>query len=134
MDKLTFTMENYLEAVYELSDDGIGARLTDIAARMSVNKSTASTAMATLAERGLIEDGRYRRIILTEAGKSMASGVAEKHKTIRWFFTEVLDLDDETADTDACAIEHVISDRSIHAMRDYLRMHTGNSETREGNN
>ncbi|MDR2354901.1 MAG: metal-dependent transcriptional regulator [Clostridiales Family XIII bacterium] len=123
-DKLTFTMENYLEAVYELSQEqetkARGARLTDVAVRLSVNKSTASAAMTTLAEKDLIEAGRYRRIVLTEAGHDMASAVAEKHKTIGRFFTEILDLDDETADTDACAIEHVISDRAIHAMRNFL--------------
>ena len=121
MDKLTFTMENYLEAVYELSKEGLGARLTDIAARMSVTKSTATTAMSTLAERGLIEGGRYRRVVLTKTGYAMASEVAEKHKTIERFFTEILDLDAKTADADACAIEHVISDRTIQAMRSFLR-------------
>jgi Mn-dependent DtxR family transcriptional regulator len=119
MDKLTFTMENYLEAVYELSREGLGARLTDIAARLSVTKSTATTAMSALAERGLVESGRYRRVVLTKAGYGMASEVAEKHKTIKRFFTEILDLDDKTADTDACAIEHVISDRAIQAMRNF---------------
>jgi len=38
MDKLTFTMENYLEAVYELSREDGSARLTDIAARLEVTK------------------------------------------------------------------------------------------------
>jgi Mn-dependent DtxR family transcriptional regulator len=125
-------MENYLEAVYELSQDGCGARLTDIAARMSVTKSTANTAMSSLAERGLVECGRYRRIALTHAGYGMASGVAEKHKTIRRFFTEILNMDDETADTDACAIEHVISDKAILAMRDRLRGHIWESGAEAG--
>ena len=121
MDKLTFTMENYLEAVYELSKEGRGARLTDIAARLSVTKSTATTAMSALAERGLIEGGRYRRVVLTKAGHGMASEVAGKHETIERFLAETLDLDAKTADTDACAIEHVISDKAIEAMRNFLR-------------
>ncbi|MDR1531336.1 MAG: metal-dependent transcriptional regulator [Clostridiales bacterium] len=120
MDKLSFTMENYLEAVYELSREGHGARLTDIAAQMSVTKSTANTAMAALAEKGLVEGGRYRQIVLTDTGLAMASGVAQKHKTIQQFFTEILNIDDETADTDACAIEHVISDKAVEAMRGLL--------------
>ena len=121
MDRLTFTMENYLEAVYELSKEGRGARLTDIAARLSVTKSTATTAMSALAERGLIEGGRYRRVVLTKAGHGMASEVAGKHETIERFLAETLDLDAKTADTDACAIEHVISDKAIEAMRNFLR-------------
>jgi Mn-dependent DtxR family transcriptional regulator len=121
MDKLTFTMENYLEAVYELSQGGDGARLTDIAAWLSVAKSTANIAMSALAGKGLVENGRYRRVYLTEAGYEMASGVAEKHKTIRRFFTAILVLDEKIADTDACAIEHVISDEAVEAMRKQMR-------------
>ncbi|MDR1219873.1 MAG: metal-dependent transcriptional regulator [Treponema sp.] len=121
MDKLTFTMENYLEAVYELSREGLGARLSDVAARLSVTKSTASIAMSALAKKGLVEGDRYRRVVLTKDGYGMALAVAEKHKTVERFFSEVLNLDDKTADTDACAIEHVISDRAIEAMRDFLR-------------
>jgi Mn-dependent DtxR family transcriptional regulator len=123
MDKLSFTMENYLEAVYELSRDGDGARLTDVAARLSVAKSTANIAMAALAEKGLVESGKYRRVVLTGAGCAMASEVAEKHKAIRRFFTAILNLDEKTADTDACAIEHVISDAAVEAMQGLLRGH-----------
>ncbi len=39
MEKLTFTMENYLEAIYELSSGGTGARVSDIAKRMGVTKA-----------------------------------------------------------------------------------------------
>jgi Mn-dependent DtxR family transcriptional regulator len=114
-------MENYLEAIFELSQDGCGVRLTDIAARLSVTKSTANAAMATLAEKGLVEKGRYRHIVLTENGLDLAVGVAQKHRIIRRFFTETLRIDAETADRDACAIEHVVSDRTVEAMRAFGR-------------
>jgi Mn-dependent DtxR family transcriptional regulator len=117
LNKLTFTMENYLEAIYELATMTGSARLTDIAARLSVTKSTANAAMSSLADKGLIENHRYSQIRLTEAGRKMASDVAEKHVVIRKFFNEVLEIDNDTADEDACAIEHVISDKSIDAMK-----------------
>jgi Mn-dependent DtxR family transcriptional regulator len=120
MEKLSFAMENYLEAIYELSADESGARLTDIAARLSVTKSTASLAMASLTQKGLTEGGRYSRIVLTARGKELAADVAGKHETIQRFFSETLHLDEETASDDACAIEHVISDKAVAAMRDYL--------------
>jgi Mn-dependent DtxR family transcriptional regulator len=71
----------------------------------------------------MVENARYRRVYLTEAGRAVASGVAEKHKTIRRFFVAFLDLDNKIADTDACAIEHVISDEAVAAMRGRLREH-----------
>jgi Mn-dependent DtxR family transcriptional regulator len=121
MDKLTFTMENYLEAVYELSRGDGSARLTDIAARMDVTKSTANTAMSILAQKGLITNEKYQQIHLTDAGLKMAGVISEKHHIIQRFFTDILKIDYDTADTDACAIEHVISSKSVSAMHDFLR-------------
>ena len=122
MEKLTFTMENYLEAVYELSGEGAGARVSDIAERLGVTKPSTNSAMATLSEKGLITNEKYGEIFLTQAGRKLAEFTANKHHTIRRFFTEVLKLDFETADTDACAIEHVISNHAIEAMQEFMKI------------
>jgi Mn-dependent DtxR family transcriptional regulator/AraC-like DNA-binding protein len=120
MDKLTTIMEGYLDAVYELSVDCAGVRLIDVANRMSVTKSTAGAAMASLAQKGLIKNERYRRIELTDNGRQEAELLTNKHNVIRLYYSRILKLDEETADRDACAIEHVISDSAIRAMRERL--------------
>jgi len=121
MDKLTFTMQNYLEAIYELSQGGKGARLSDIASRLGVTKASTNSAMATLAERGLITNEKYREIYLTAAGYDVAEFTSKKHQTIKEFLIEVLGVKKSIADEDACAIEHVISSDSIIAMQKFLR-------------
>jgi Mn-dependent DtxR family transcriptional regulator len=121
MDKLSPRMEDYLEAVYEVSLKRYGARLTDIAARLSVTTSTANAAMAALAERRLIKNERYTRVVLTRKGAQMARAAVRKHETIRDFLTEILQIDDAIADKDACAIEHVVSDSSVKAMGRFLK-------------
>lgn len=121
MEKLTFTMENYLEAIYELSNEEAGARVSDIAGRLGVTKASTNSAMATLAEKGLIVNEKYKEIFLTPAGRKLAEFTSQKHHTIRRFFTEILKIDANIADKDACAIEHVISDDSIHAMQEFLQ-------------
>ncbi|MGI6003987.1 MAG: metal-dependent transcriptional regulator [Christensenellales bacterium] len=121
MAKLTFTMENYLEAVYELSDEGGGARVSDIAERLGVTKASTNSAMATLSEKGLVTNEKYGEIFLTPAGRVLAELTSNKHRTIQKFFSQVLQLDFETADTDACAIEHVISNDAIGAMQAFMR-------------
>ena len=68
MGKLSFTMENYLEAIYELSREGTGARITDIAERLGVSKASTNSAMATLAEKGLIIYEKYKEVNLTPKG------------------------------------------------------------------
>jgi Mn-dependent DtxR family transcriptional regulator len=52
MSELTFTMENYLEAIYELTANGRGARVSDIASRLGVTKASTNSAMATSPRRG----------------------------------------------------------------------------------
>lgn len=120
MKKLTFTMENYLEAVYELSQEGTGARVSDIAERLGVTKASTNSAMTTLSEKGLITNEKYGEIYLTPAGKELARFTSNKHHTLQRFFTEILQLDFNTADMDACAIEHVISNDAIQAMQEFM--------------
>lgn len=120
MDNLTFIMQNYLEAIYELSKDTNFARLSDIAERLGVSKASASYAMQTLMAKGLVITERYKEIYLTDEGKQLAEVISRKHHTIKRFFIDILSVDAETADTDACAIEHVISATSINAMEKFL--------------
>ncbi|MTI47145.1 iron dependent repressor, metal binding and dimerization domain protein [Sporosalibacterium faouarense] len=122
MEKLTFTMENYLEAIYELSIQENGARVSDIAARMGVTKASTSSAMSTLAEKGLIINEKYKEVVLTPEGYKLAKTVSKKHHVIQGFLTKILRVDPSIAETDACAIEHVISNDSIKAMEKF--MHT----------
>lgn len=121
MEKLTFTMENYLEAIYELSENGKGVRVSDIAARMGVTKASTNGAMTTLSEKGLIVNEKYKEVFLTPTGLKLAKYTAKKHSVIRQFFIQILKINPNIADKDACAIEHVISDDSIHAMEQYMQ-------------
>jgi Mn-dependent DtxR family transcriptional regulator len=128
MEKLSFTMENYLEAVYELSEEGRGARVSDIAERLGVTKASTNSAMATLSNKGLITNEKYGEIFLTPVGRKLAEFTANKHHTIREFFTDILKLDYGTADKDACAIEHVISSDSIQAMQEFMQAYKNLSD------
>lgn len=121
MEKLTFTMENYLEAIYELSPDGLGVRVSDIAERLGVTKASTNSAICNLSDKGLIKYEKYKEIYLTDTGLEQAKFTSGKHHVIRKFFSEILQIDSDTADTDACAIEHVISNTSILAMEDFMK-------------
>ncbi|UOO37376.1 metal-dependent transcriptional regulator [Oscillospiraceae bacterium CM] len=121
MDKLTFTMENYLEAIYELSPEGDGARVTDIAERLGVTKASTNSAMCTLSEKGLIVNEKYKEVYLTAEGLRIAQLTANKHHIIQQFLIHVLKIDAAVANEDACAIEHVISSTSVSAMEAFLK-------------
>ena len=113
-------MENYLEAIYELSKVNNYARISDIAKKLNVSKASASNAMQTLLGKGLITTQKYREIYLTEEGKRLAELTSKKHDVIRDFFINVLKVDSKVADSDACAVEHVISSDSVNAMKEFM--------------
>lgn len=121
MEKLTFTMENYLEAIYELSSQGTGSRVSDIANRLGVTKASTNSAMSTLAKKGLIFNEKYKEIFLTPRGLKLAKSISKKHHVIQQFLTKILKVDPSVADSDACAIEHVISNDSIVAMKEFMK-------------
>lgn len=121
MKKLTISMENYLEAIYELSDGNSGTRVSDISERLGVTKASVNNAMSTLAEKGLVVNEKYKKVFLTPAGLEQAKLTSKKHQIIQEFFIKVLKVDADVADKDACSIEHVISSDSVQAMQLYLQ-------------
>ena len=120
MEEMTIAMQNYLELIYELSLDGKKARVSDIAKQLGVSKPSVNNAVVVLAKNGYVDYERYADIKLTDKGKKSAQFICSKHQTIKQLFIEVLNIDEKTADTDACLIEHVISDESIKAMQIFM--------------
>ena len=113
------SVENYLERILMLSLDGKKARSVDIALEMNFTRASVSVAMKKLRASGYIniEPGGF--IILTEKGKKIAEIIYERHIILRdWLVS--LGVEPKTALNDACAIEHVISEQSFEAMRDYI--------------
>ena len=110
--ELSATSENYLEAISRLvAHDGV-ARVRDIAAEMSVHKSTVTSALRGLAEKGLVNYSPYEVVTFTSKGKKAARDVARRHEIIQRFLAEVLSVDDEVAEANACRMEHVV-DREV---------------------
>ncbi|WP_278919775.1 metal-dependent transcriptional regulator [Thomasclavelia cocleata] len=117
---MTIAMQNYLELIYELSLDGKKARVSDIAKQLGVSKPSVNNAVVVLAKDGYVYYEKYADIKLTDKGRKTAEFICSKHQTIKQLFIEVLNIDEKIADTDACLIEHVISDESIKAMQVFM--------------
>jgi DtxR family transcriptional regulator, Mn-dependent transcriptional regulator len=105
---LTTTMEDYLEAIAWLVVDGGSARARDISAALSVHKSTVTAALRALAKKGLVNYVAYEAATLTPAGRKIADDVIRRHEIVRSFFMQVLALDRDVADANACRMEHVL--------------------------
>jgi DtxR family Mn-dependent transcriptional regulator len=106
------SLEDYLEMVSFLSDEG-EVRVTDIASRLGVSKPSVLTALKNLEEQGLLEHERYRRVNMTKEGVRQATDIRERHSTLTTFLQEVVGVSGETAEKDACKMEHLLSDETL---------------------
>ena len=99
----------YLKSVYEIQRQKGAARVTDIAARVGVNKASVTSALRNLAKRELLNYAPYDVVTLTEKGVTVAEGIERRYEALKTFFTEVLGIDDDAADREACDLEHHLS-------------------------
>ena len=121
--KLHASGEDYLEAVLVLQKQKGMVRSVDIARHMDVSKPSVCHAVATLKDGGFLtmDDGFF--LHLTNIGREVVEQIYEKHR----FFTERLiaaGVDPETAEADACRIEHVISDESFQCLKSAKKTET----------
>ncbi|MDR3336037.1 MAG: metal-dependent transcriptional regulator [Treponema sp.] len=113
---MTQSLEDYLEMVSFLADDG-EVRVTDIASRLGVSKPSVLTALKALEEQGLLEHERYRSVTLTRNGIAAASEIRGRHNFLTSFLQEVVGVSPETAEQDACKMEHVLSEETLKKMK-----------------
>ena len=107
--KLSPSLEDYLKEIYVLNQDAQEVRVTDIARELGISKPSVNRAMNTLKEMQLLEHEHYGTITLTDSGMEMAKNILDTYKVIYKFLTEVLGVDEQTADAEAHLMEHDIS-------------------------
>ena len=117
--KNTESAEMYLESILLLSEQSPYVRAIDIAHRTGYTKPSVSRAMGLLKANGhiTVDDNGYIR--LTESGKALSSKILERHHILTDFLISI-GVSAETADDDACKMEHVISDESIERIKESL--------------
>lgn len=108
--------EDYLEAILVLQKKKGMVRSADVARHLKVSKPSVCHAVATLKKGGfLLMDGDHF-LHLTDLGREVAEATYEKHR----FFTDRLieaGVDPETAERDACRIEHVVSKETFERLK-----------------
>ncbi len=109
MSKIQESGENYLETILILETRNKEVRSIDIARELGFAKPSISRAVGILKENGYIDIDAKGYISLTESGRVLANKIYERHKTLTRYFIKI-GVDRETAEKDACRIEHIISD------------------------
>lgn len=108
--KYSESLENYLEAI--CMHGGKHVKSVDLANQLHVSRASVNKAINTLIEDGMVEKELYGDISLTTKGQELSHKILWKHKLLRRFLIDVLGVDAETANKEACGIEHSISDNT----------------------
>ena len=111
--KLSPSNEDYLEAVYQLGGAVKAIRSVDLACKLDVSKASVNKAINNLKSAGLVDQPHYGDISLTEKGLSYARNIQNRHEILSQFLTEVLGVEPERAQEEACSMEHAISDETL---------------------
>jgi Mn-dependent DtxR family transcriptional regulator len=116
-------VEDYLERILELINSKGYARVVDIAAALKISQASVTNMVQRLDAEGLLKYEKYRGLILTTVGKSLARKIAQRHKLLTDFLG-LLGLDDRVIYHDVEGMEHHISAptlRAIEALTAQLR-------------
>ncbi|HHV79158.1 MAG TPA: metal-dependent transcriptional regulator [Firmicutes bacterium] len=117
---MSSSMQDYLEAILNLSEENPSVRVTDIAERLHVAKASVNEVLGNLKEMGLVFQERYGPVSLTPAGREYAIEVRRRHGLLLRFLTDVLGVDRVTAEKDACRMEHAVSPQTIERLVGFL--------------
>ena len=106
---LTHSAAHYLMTIRELLETQGYARVTDIAKRMNITRGSCSISLKPLKKRGLVTEDANKFLTLSEEGRHLAEMVERNDELLEIFFRDVLDVNPEQAEVDACKIEHLLS-------------------------
>ena len=107
--------EDYLESMLMMKEEHGYIRSIDIADKLGVTKPSVTYATKRLRENGYITMDKDGLITLTEQGMAIAASMLDRHHTLTRFLM-ALGVDEETAESDACKLEHDLSQTSFDAI------------------
>jgi DtxR family Mn-dependent transcriptional regulator len=119
---LTATLEDYLEAIFNIVRRHKVARSMEIAESLNVKRPSVTVALRALAKKGYINYEPRSYVTLTESGEKAAKCVDNRHHILRDVFTEVFRLPQEASDKAACLMEHGMDTDICKAMTSLLKV------------
>lgn len=118
--KVSASLEDYLEAIYVLEQKYRVARAKDIADYMNVQRASVTGALRALSARGLVYYTPYSYVTLTPEGKRIAEEILYRHRILKEFFNKILKLSPEEAEQNACRVEHAIQPHAVERLVKFL--------------
>ena len=115
----TRSMEDYLEAIWNLQDKKGYVKAKDIADKLEVTRPSVSEMIKKLSENEYIVYEKYGGIVFTAKGKKLAQEIKKRH-TLLVEFLKIVGVDEENAQRDACKLEHDVSPETITCLLEFV--------------
>lgn len=107
-DKISQRKEDLLEVIFEIVQEKGYAKSRDIAAALHITPATVTDGFKRLSDAGLVNYEPYGGVTLTDAGSRIAKRTKDSHLIIRRLL-ELAGVEAQTADSEACIMEHGLS-------------------------
>ncbi len=117
MTVYTQSEEDYLEAFYVIGLKNDVVRVKDVSNLLDVTMPSVVSAVRSLSQKGLVNQEKYGYIELTQKGEEVAKTIYARHQLLYTFFHEILDLDEEEAQDNACRVEHHLSTQALDGIK-----------------
>ena len=108
--------EEYLEAIFELTEKDGSAKTSDIAKHMNVKPASVTEMLGKLSDDGFVEHKPYYGTTLTRKGRNHAKKIKRKHRLLERFLHDMLGIKKVRVHEEACRLEHGLSDESAKAL------------------
>ena len=112
--------ENYLETIWRLKETKRIVRAVDLARELGYSKASISYGLGNLKKEGCVVVKAHGSLVLTEKGAAIARRVYDRHQTLTEFFALCAGVSEETAEKDACRVEHILSEEVYQGIKQSL--------------
>jgi Mn-dependent DtxR family transcriptional regulator len=108
-------VEDYLEQILDLINTKGYARVADIALGLKISQASVTNMVQRLDSEGLLKYEKYRGLVLTTAGETLARNIMRRHQLLSDFL-RMLEIDEEVVYHDVEGMEHHISPQTLNAI------------------
>jgi Mn-dependent DtxR family transcriptional regulator len=108
-------VEDYLEQILDLINTKGYARVADIAQGLKISQASVTNMVQRLDAEGLLKYEKYRGLVLTTAGETLARNIMRRHQLLTDFL-RMLEIEEEVVYHDVEGMEHHISPQTLNAI------------------
>ncbi len=119
---MTPVLEDYLKAIFSITQERPVARVKDIAEIMEVSLPSVTNALKRLKDLGFVNYEKYGLIMLSEMGLRKAESLKKVNEFVNTFFTKLVGLNEEYAANLSCRVEHFFEGETQHRIERFVNL------------